>query len=240
MSFWTWLGFGDTGGITPNTTEPPPPPGTVGGTGWTPGDPHGVEFPNEPTVTRSLPLPMPSPWSGWPAEWNVPNWDFGSRFNELVDVAWACLDLNASVLSAMPVYRTRGGQVIEAASWMSNPDPTIYTSWHEFAKQLFWDYMTGEAFVLPVIRQFDGYPLTFRVVPPWMVDVEMRGGVRVYRLGGLSGPDVTDEILHVRYKSTTDGAHGCGPLESAGGRMLTAGILAKYVREVVSTGGVPA
>lgn len=237
MSFWSWL-LGGTAGITPNTTEPPPPPGTVGGTGWTPGDPDGFEFDQTPTYTRSLPLPSPSPWSGWPADWNVPNWDFGSRLNELVDVAWTCLDLNASVLSAMPVYRTRNGLVVEPKSWMSNPDPTIYTSWHEFAKQLFWDYQLGEAFVLPVTPGFDGYPLTFRVIPPWMMHVEMRGGVRRYNLGGLSGPDVTDEVLHIRYKSTTDGAHGVGPLESAGGRMLTAGILAKYVRNVVETGGL--
>jgi HK97 family phage portal protein len=72
-----------------------------------------------------------------------------------------------------------------------------------------------------------------------MMHVEMRGGVRVYRLGGSTGPDVSDEILHIRYKSSTDSAHGVGPLEAAGGRMLTAGILAKYVREVVKTGGVP-
>ena len=85
----------------------------------------------------------------------------------------------------------------------------------------------------------DGYPLTFRVMPPWMMHVEMKGGVRVYRLGGESGPDVTDEILHIRYKSTTDGAHGVGPLEAAGGRMLTAGVLAQYVREIAATGGVP-
>jgi len=140
----------------------------------------------------------------------------------------------------MPVYRTRNGLVIEASTWMTNPDPTIYTSWHEFAKQLFWDYQLGEAFVLPVARFADGFPMTFRVVPPWMMHVEMKGGVRQYRLGGVSGPDVSDEILHIRYKSTTDGAHGVGPLEAAGGRMLTAGVLAKYVREIITTGGVPA
>ena len=239
MSFWSWLNnLGNPAGITPNVNPPSTPP-TVGEADWTPGDPDGVEFDQSPTYSRSLPLPSPSPWSGWPAGWNTPNWDFGSKFNELVDVAWTCLDLNSSVLSAMPVYRTRSGEVIEPVSWMANPDPTIYTSWHEFAKQLFWDYQLGEAFVLPVARGFDGYPLTFRVVPPWMMHVELKGGVRRYNLGGLSGPDVSDEVLHIRYKSTTDGAHGVGPLESAGGRMLTAGILAKYVREVVSTGGVP-
>jgi hypothetical protein len=239
LSFWTWLLGTSPLGETPNTTEPPPAPGTVGGTGYTPGDPDGVEFDRSPTFSRSLPLPSPSPWSGWPADWSVPSWDFGSRFNELVDVAWTCLDLNASVLSAMPVYRTRNGRVVEPSSWMGNPDPSIYSSWHEFAKQLFWDYQMGEAFVLPVAQGFDGYPLTFRVVPPWMMHVELAGGMRRYRLGGLSGPDVTGEVLHIRYKSTTDNAHGVGALAQAGGRMLTAGILAKYIREVVTTGGVP-
>jgi HK97 family phage portal protein len=240
VSFWTWLtGAPNHAGETSNLNSPPPAPGTVGPTGYSPGDPHGVEFEGDIPETRSLPAIMPSPWSGWPAEWSTPVWDFGSRFNELVDVAWACLDLNASVLSTMPVYRTRSGVVIEPATWMTNPEPSIYTSWHEFAKQLFWDYQLGEAFVLPVAYFADGFPQTFRVIPPWMMHVEMRGGVRQYRLGGSTGPDVSDEILHIRYKSTTDGAHGCGPLEAAGGRMLTAGVLANYVRQVVSTGGVP-
>jgi HK97 family phage portal protein len=237
MSFWSKVKLAATGGITPNAN----PPSTVGGSGWTPGDPDGFVFDSSsgPTETRALPFPLPSPWSGWPSSWDVPNWDFASRFNELVDVAWACLDLNSSVLSSMPVYRTRRGEVVEPSSWMYNPDPSIYSSWHEFAKQLFWDYQLGEAFVLPVAMGFDGWPLTFRVVPPWMMHVEMKGGVRRYNLGGLTGPDVTDEVLHIRYKSTTDGAHGVGPLEAAGGRMLTAGVLAKYVREVATTGGVP-
>lgn len=138
----------------------------------------------------------------------------------------------------MPPYRTSSGQVIEAETWMRNPDPMIYTSWAEFAKQLFWDFQLGEAFVLPMAKKSDGYPLTFRVVPPWMISIEMSGGSRTYRLGA-SGDDVTDEILHIRYKSSTDQPHGVGPLESAGGRMLTAGTLAKYVREIASTGGVP-
>lgn len=239
MSFWSRLfGRPNHAGIVPNENIAAPP-GTVGAPDWSPGDPDGIVFEGEPTFSRSLPTVLPSPWSGWPASWSVPAWDFGSRFNELVDVAWACLDLNSSVLSSMPVYRVRGGRIIEASTWMRNPDPSIYTSWAEFAKQLFWDYQMGEAFVLPVVRMADGYPLTFRVVPPWMMHVEMSGGIRVYRLGGSSGADVTDEVLHIRYKSTTDSARGVGALEVAGGRMLTAGLLAKYVRGTVETGGVP-
>jgi hypothetical protein len=122
---------------------------------------------------------------------------------------------------------------------MGNPDPTIYSSWHEFAKQLFWDYHdSARRSSCRWSDGFDGYPLTFRVVPPWMMHVEMKGGIRRVPAGWPDRPDVTDEILHIRYKSSTDSPAGLGPLESAGGRMLTAGVLAKYVREA-ATGGVP-
>jgi HK97 family phage portal protein len=205
--------------------------------GYSPGDPEGVtvETP-DPVEVRSFPVVAPSPWSGWPAEWSTPSFNMTSQFNTLIDVAWMCLDKNASVLSTMPVYRLRGGRMIDPVTWMSNPDPSIYTSWHEFAKQLFWDYQLGEAFVLPMSLGADGFPLTFRVVPPWLVNAEIRAGRRVYNIGAL---DVTGEILHIRYKSTTDGARGVGPLESAGARMVTAGVLTQYVRETALTGGVP-
>jgi HK97 family phage portal protein len=238
VGFWSNLfGRPNHSGITPNAN----PSSSVGAPDWNPGDPDGVELIGfEPTESRSLPRILPSPWSGWPAEWSVPNWDFGSKYNELVDVAWTCLILNSNVLSTMPVYRTVNGETASPATWMSNPDPLIYSSWHEFAKQLFWDYQMGEAFVLALSYFSDGWPMRFRVVPPWLVDVEMGRGGRVYRLGGPAGTDITNDVLHIRYKSTTDKPRGSGPLEVAGLRMLTAGVLATYMREVVSTGGVPA
>jgi HK97 family phage portal protein len=205
---------------------------------WNAGDPEGVDVQIEPTETRALPTLYPSAWDGWPAEWGVPNWDFSDRFNELVDVAWMCLDRNASALSSMPVYRTRGGRVVEPDSWMTNPDPTIYSSWNEFAHQVFWDFQLGEVYILPMAFYSDGWPMNFRVIPPWLMHSEMQSGVRVHRLGGPAGVDVTADVLHIRYKSTTDSAHGVGPLEKAGGRMLTAGVLAKYIRETVKIGGV--
>ena len=229
MAFWSRL-FGDTpnhAGVVPNANGP---------SNWSPGDPDGVTVEGDPVEFRSLPVVQPSPWSGWPAEWSTPAFNMNSQFNTLIDVAWMCLDKNASVLATMPVYRTRGGQMIEPTSWMANPDPMVYSSWHEFAKQLFWDYQLGEAFVLPMATGADGFPLSFRVVPPWLVNAEIKGGRRVYNIGAL---DVTGEILHIRYRSSTDSARGVGPLESAGARMVTAGVLTKYVREVASTGGVP-
>jgi phage portal protein BeeE len=122
---------------------------------------------------------------------------------------------------------------------MTNPDPSIYSSWHEFAKQLFRDFLMGEAFVLPIAQGANDYPLTFRVVPPWLINVEMRGGMRRYFLGGVGGFDVTNDILHIRYDSSTDTPRGKGPLEMAGGRQITAGLIETYTRRVVENGGIP-
>jgi HK97 family phage portal protein len=179
---------------------------------------------------------MPSPWSGWPAEWSTPQFDFTSKLNRLIDIAWACLDLNTNVLSSMPVYQTRDGRIIEPMSWMTNPDPLIYSSWQEFAKQLFWDFQMGEAFVMPMSTAADGYPMRFRVVPPWLVNVELRNASRTYNIGSQ---DLTGEILHIRYWSTTDDARGHGPLEVAGARMTAVGLLQRYANSLAETGGKP-
>jgi HK97 family phage portal protein len=234
LGFWDFL----TGGVNhageiPNAN----PPSTVGA-GEADGDPDGFEIVGTTLEARALPSFYPSPWAGWPSSWSTPNWDMQSRFNELIDVAWACLDKNASALSTFPVYRTRGGKVIEPMSWMVNPDPSIYSSWEEFAKQLFWDFQLGEVFIMEMSSFSDGFPMRFRVMPPWAIHAEMEGGMRRYHLGDITGPDITDSILHIRYKSTSQDARGTGPLAAAGGRMLTAGLLAKYIREVVASGGV--
>lgn len=230
MSFWSWL-TGNTGGELANTN----PSSSVGPPGWHPGDPNGVDFDQTETFSRGTPTLYPSPWSGWPAEWAVPNFGAGSNFGKLVDTAWNALDLNSRVIAAMPVYQTVNGEIVER-SWMVNPDPTIYTSWFEFAKQLFWDFMCGEAFVMPFERYADGYPRTMRVICPQFVKVEMDGGYREYKIGSRV---VTDEILHIRYQSSTSNPHGVGPLEAAGARMTTLGVLARQVEEAISTGGVP-
>lgn len=230
MGFWSNL-FGGTPnheGVTPNENGPED---------YDPGDPDGVEYlPDEQVEARAVSFPAPSPWSGWPAEWSTPNWGPQAGINKLIDTAWNCLDLNSNVLAAMPVYRMTSGQVGLPFSWMANPDPAIYTSWFEFAKQLFWDYQMGEAFVLPMARAADGYPLRFRVVPPWLMNVEMKGGVREYKLGTL---DVTGEVLHIRYQSTTADARGHGPLEVAGARVTAAGMLQRYANKIAETGGTP-
>lgn len=186
-----------------------------------------------------LPEIVPSGWAGWPDGWQA-QWDGVRGFSNLVGTAWDCLDLNTSVLSTMPIYRLQRGRVVDPLSWMVNPDPEVYTDWSEFASQLFWDYQLGEAFVWAVERDYNLRPSRMRVMPPWMVQPEWEdglvGGQRVYRIGGM---DVTEDILHIRYRSRTDQLRGTGPLEAAGARLVAAAVLEKYVAEVVKTGGRP-
>ena len=233
MTFWSWLLHGTSAGETANAN----PPSSVGPPAYNPGDPHGFEFdPPPPNVNTRFAMPVPSPWSGWPAEWATPEWQH--KAGPLVDTAWTCLDKNSSILSTMPTFRMRSGAVLEPLPWMSNPDPTIYTSWAEFAKQLFWDYQTpGEAFVLSMARGADGWPVNFRVVPPWLVNVEMSAGRREYSIGQMPVPD--EDILHIRYKSTTDGARGIGPLDAGGPRAVAAGLIIRLVQSIAEQGGLP-
>lgn len=233
MAFWSrWLSGA---GAVPNATAGDPD--SVGPT-YRAGDPDGLVVVDDdvlPVGNRTV--FVPSPWDGWPASWAAPAWQqLGPKYDELVDTAWAALDLNSTVISAMPVYRTRDGAVLPPLTWMTNPDPDIYTSWAEFAKQLFWDWQMGEAFVLPMGVGADGWPNRFRVIPPWLIEAKMVGARRTYTLGKL---DVTEEILHIRYKSTTDEARGTGPLAAAGTRLVAAGVLARYASELAQGGGVP-
>lgn len=229
MSFWDWL----------NNTRPDK--GSTDDSGnYRGGDPDGVEFTGDPIATRSLPFVRPSGWDGWPSSWPTPNWG-STDLNRLIDVAWNAIDTNASIIAGFPVYQLQNGKIVPSLPWMSNPDPTIYNSWFDFAKELFWAFHLGEAFVLPMsfyAPDINGnrYPRTMRVIPSWLVNVELRGGLREYTIGGQ---DVTGEILHIRYQSNTADAHGHGPLECAGARMTAAGLLQRYAHRLAETGGTP-
>jgi HK97 family phage portal protein len=146
-----------------------------------------------------------------------------------------CIDFNSSQLSTMPPYLKDAAPSLQA-DWLNNPDPDVYTSWEEFAKQLFWDYHLGEAFVLTTARYSTGWPARFHVVPPWWVEIDLRDGLRTYMIGG---DDVTSDLLHVRYKSQVGYAHGEGPLEAGRYRMIAARMLQQYAASLASGGGVP-
>jgi HK97 family phage portal protein len=223
-------------GVVPNGNDPlANPPGTVGPPSAVPGDPHGLVLEDGgsgPPWPRST--LVPSPWSGWPAEWPTPNW--WGRCQQLTDTAWACLDLNSSVLATMPPYLVDPSPSLPA-DWLNNPDPAQYPSWWAFIRQLFWDYQLGEAYVLATARYSNGYPARFHVAPPWTVDVDIDGdGLRRYRIGSS---DVTADMLHIPYQITVGEAHGHGPLEAGAGRLVAANALARYAQTLATAGGIP-
>jgi len=219
---------------TPNANDPASvPPATVGPPSASPGDPNGVTVEATTMMAASPPTITPSAWSGWPADWWPPSW--GGQTTRLTDTAWTCVDLNASLLADMPPYLVGAAPSLDAG-WLSNPDPDLYSSWQEFAKQLFWNFQLGEAFILATAWYQTGWPARFHVIAPWFVNVEMDGGRRHYSIGSL---DVTRQILHIRYQSTVDDAHGHGPLEAGAGKLLAGEVLARYATKLASAGGIP-
>ena len=238
----SWL----TRAIRPTASDPIPPnpntpaqsvPGTVGPPSAVPGDPHGVTIEGPDPGAGMLPPIVPMPWSGWPAEWSTPYWTMGGIQEPLSDVAWMCIDFNASVLSTMPPYLVGAASTL-SADWLNNPDPAVYASWEEFCKQAFWDYQAvGEVFILTTARYSTGWPARFHVVPPWMVTIDIIDGLRAYQIGG---DDVTPDLLHVRYQSQVGYAHGIGPLEVGNYRVIAASMLAQYGMKLAEGGGIPA
>jgi HK97 family phage portal protein len=229
----------------PNGNPPGDPP-TVGPDDYTPptATPPAIVL-GASFDTPAPPWPPsrihPSAWDGWPSEWNVPLW--GGRVEELTDVAWMGLDLNASVFASMPPYLV-GASPTLPDEWMANPDPDQYTSWSTFAHSLMWDFQLGEAFVICTARYSGpngpgtGWPARFHVAPPWSVNVDFgRGGLRDYSIGGL--PLDPDDVLHLRYRTTVDNARGTGPLDASGARLVAARVLLRYLTQFVQGGAVP-
>ena len=218
----------------PNSNDPAThPPATVGPPTARPGDPDGVVFIDEgPGTPRGGP-PRAAPWSGWPAEWNTPNW---GHVQALTDIAWACIDKNASIFSSMPPYLVGASSTLPT-EWLTNPDPDLYGSWNEFAKQLWWDYQAaGEAFVLVTARYANGFPARFHVVPPWLVEPDIVDGARTAAIGNI---DVTGDVIHIRYQGDTTDPHGHGPLEAGQSRVIAASVLTRYATNMASAGGIP-
>src|SRR6185312_13325940 len=142
-------------------------------------------------------------WSGWPDGWATPAWggtghDMLGPLGSRVDIVFACLDLNSSILSTMPPYVVRGSEPMPDETWLTNPEPEIYASWAAFAKELFWCYRgVGEAFVYALSRFANGYPSRFMMLNPSVVQVERIGGQLEYRVAGY--PVDPADVLHIKY-----------------------------------------
>lgn len=181
-----------------------------------------------------------SAWSGWPVGWATPNNTSGflGSFGHLCDVVFACIDINSSILSSMPPYAVKDGNPVENPSWIVNPEPLVYNSWQDFAKEVFWSYYgVGEVFIYATARYSDGHAARFVVVNPAYVNVDVINGRKEYRIHGE--PVDPADVLHLKYVSWPGTARGIGPLEVAGARLLACAAMSHYSSELASNGGIP-
>lgn len=182
-------------------------------------------------------------WSGWPDQWATPLWGAGAdgmlgALGGRVDIVFACLDLNASILASMPPYIVHGAEPQGAKSWLINPEPELYTSWDAFAKEVFWCYRAvGEVFIYALDRFADGFPSRFMMLNPSFVHVDRVNGRIEYSIAGQ--PLDSADVLHIKYASWPGDLRGHGPLEVAGARLLAIAALTKYATGLASTGGLP-
>lgn len=227
----------------PNTN---PPVGSVGPNVPTSGDPsayqgaeggYGASYVLQPYPPGMPPSLSASPWAGWPVEWATPNTN-GAGGDQL-DIVWACLDKNSAITGSMPLFVTKYGARQPAPSWLNNPQPELYTSMSDFWRSVFWSWQaTGEAFVYCTSRYDNGRPRTFMHVPSPYVSPEIdptTGRRKFY----ISGKDATEDVLQIRYRTVETDAHGHGPLEVAGARVLAARVLMRYAADLAMNGGIP-
>jgi HK97 family phage portal protein len=235
----------------PPGVNPPPttvnPPGTYNPISVGPDASDGYGNTHVLGPNGSFGPPPVSAWSGWPDGWSTPPWRVAGEapsglmgaWGRLADVVYAAVDLNASILSTMPPYIVKGAEPQPSQPWLENPEPLVYTSWTEFAKELFWSFeATGEAFIAATARYADtGYPMRFMVVNPAFVKVDLVAGRRVYSIAGDEQPE--GDVLHIRYASWPGDLRGHGPLEAAGARLLAVDALARYSTSLADNGGLP-
>ena len=190
--------------------------------------------------TQGIYAPPVMPWSGWPVEWNTPNWGGALGMAEIasrVSIVFGCIDLNSSLLAAMPPYRLMGDEVVDPLPWMRNPEPQVYNSWSEAMKQVatsFW--ANGEAFIWATSRYADGTVRNWVVLNPLWVDIEMEGQTRSYEMGGV---DITADCLHIRYTSWPGVPNGIGPLEALANNLWGVTTLEQYQASLAARGGIP-
>lgn len=238
----------DPRGWPPNpNVDPPPPdgPGVGPNTSEGFGNQH-VMYPaeSEMPLTSAVRPPPVMPWSGWPVEWATPNWGAGVGLQTIMkrlSIVFGCIDLNASILSTMPPYRLHGQRVVDPVTWMRNPQPEVYSGWTECMKQVFASYWSGEAFIWCTSRYYGGDVRTFVMLDPEWVEIHMEGHVRRYWLGKREdgAPEITGDLLHLRYLSWPGKPHGIGPLEALALNLFGAEALEKYASDLAVRGGIP-
>lgn len=229
--------------------DPPPPdqPGVGPNMSEGFGNQHVMYPAPQPQVySGTVGLPPVMPWSGWPVEWNTPTWGATVGMAAIlsrISIIFGCIDLNSSLLSTMPPMRIqeKTNKVMNPVAWMINPQPEVYSGWIEAMKQVVISYWGGgEAFLWATSRYSDNTVRTWVMLNPEWVEVEMEGQVRHYYMGTKeAGPEITSDLLHLRYASWPGVPRGIGPMDALMDNIAGVEALEAYQSNLAVRGGIP-
>jgi HK97 family phage portal protein len=159
---------------------------------------------------------------------------FSPRLISRVWVAKRCMQLNAQQIASMPL-RFLGSQ---QPAWVTSPDPVWYPNGiGDAVFSAVWSmYGWGDAFLYVTNRYSDGYPLSWTVLDPTAMSVELRDGVRVFKLRGtaLNQDDVVQISLN-----PTGGLRGTSALSAHGSFLWGSLSSADLARQVIGENPVP-
>lgn len=224
---------------TPNSN---PAVGTVGpNTSAGFGNTHGLYRPPDRNAEA---------WSGWPQNWDTPPLEAGGAgrwsgfgygrhdpdgFLERVSTVMNCVDLNSANLASFPLYGVEERRTVALPAWATNPEPSLYANWYEFALAAFNDLqLAGEVFVWATGFDRNGWPARFVTLDPahMVVDTGVDGLTYEHRGRDLDPVDV----LHVKYQTVTGSVRGITPLQWANRNLVGAAALADYATDIAEHG----
>jgi HK97 family phage portal protein len=188
---------------------------------------------------QSSPI-SPQPWSGWPVDWQVPNWGPTGWLQARTSTVGTCCDVIGRTCSLFPARVLRGDIILDPQPlWTTNPEPRLYSNFDEWLKATINSLLLrGEAFLVAMARNAEGFPVRWISLNPDGVTVEFQGGEIGYKLGATTEL-APEDVLHIKYQSIPGNLRGIGPLDWVSRNLIAADALAQYGADLAARGGVP-
>ncbi len=152
-----------------------------------------------------------------------------------------CIDITANTIAMMPLRVNRAGVPVKNPAWVKNPDPNTYTHIGEAIEAVMRSLLyRGNAYLLTLTRNFEGYPHSWTVLNPDLVSITWdatTAGVIEYNIAGerVSRSD----ILHIRSNTRPGDPYGHSPLEAAGAAISSAYLADEHSKGLSKRKGIP-
>lgn len=176
----------------------------------------------------------PSAWAGWPAEWAT-SWS-SPGLTEKIAVVFACVERVASALASMPLQVSKDSLPMDPPSWMTNPEPEVYTHIGDAITEVVWSLlMRGNTYIVPTARAADGYPLRWAVVDP--DQVHWKDDPRRWEINGRAYQP--GDVLHIRHLNRPGQRLGLAPLDAASVNLMAVADFERVASKLARDSGLP-